>query len=210
MKINRLILGAYETNCYVLRNCEAAKDCLIVDAGLGEGKLIKFLQEHKLNPVALVLTHGHIDHIAGADALRAEFPEIKVYIHKLDAGMLAEPHTNLSAMTGESFSIEPVEFSLEENDVVERAGVKLSVLHTPGHTPGGICLYSKDEEIVFTDDALFADSIGRTDFPNGSMSQLLKSIKEKLFTLPDKTKVYPGHGPITTIAHEKAHNPFLQ
>ena len=210
MKINRLILGAYETNCYVLRNCEAAKDCLIVDAGLGEGKLIKFLQEHKLNPVALVLTHGHIDHIAGADALRAEFPDIKVYIHKLDAGMLAEPHTNLSAMTGESFSIEPVEFSLEENDVVERAGVKLSVLHTPGHTPGGICLYSKDEEIVFTDDALFADSIGRTDFPNGSMSQLLKSIKEKLFTLPDKTKVYPGHGPITTIAHEKAHNPFLQ
>ena len=210
MKINRLILGAYETNCYVLRNCEAAKDCLIVDAGLGEGKLIKFLQEHKLNPVALVLTHGHIDHIAGVDALRAEFPDIKVYIHKLDAGMLAEPHTNLSAMTGESFSIEPVEFSLEENDVVERAGVKLSVLHTPGHTPGGICLYSKDEEIVFTDDALFADSIGRTDFPNGSMSQLLKSIKEKLFTLPDKTKVYPGHGPITTIAHEKAHNPFLQ
>jgi len=210
MKIDRLILGAYETNCYVLRSSEAVKDCLIVDAGLGAGKLIKFLQEHKLNPVALVLTHGHIDHIAGADALRAEFPDIKVYIHKLDAGMLAEPHTNLSAMTGESFSIEPVEFSLEENDVVERAGVKLSVLHTPGHTPGGICLYSKDEEIVFTDDALFADSIGRTDFPNGSMSQLLKSIKEKLFTLPDKTKVYPGHGPITTIAHEKAHNPFLQ
>lgn len=210
MKIDRLILGAYETNCYVLRNCEASKDCLIVDAGLGAGKLTKFLQEHKLNPVALVLTHGHIDHIAGVAALRSQFPDIKVYIHKLDAEMLAEPHTNLSAMTGEFFKIEPAEFSLEENDVVEQAGIKLSVLHTPGHTPGGICLYSKDEAIVFTDDALFADSIGRTDFPNGSMSQLLKSIREKLFILPDETKVYPGHGSITTIAHEKAHNPFLQ
>lgn len=210
MKIDRLILGAYETNCYVLRSSETAKDCLIVDAGLEAGKLIKFLQEHKLNPVAVVLTHGHIDHIAGVDALRAEFPDIKVYIHKLDAGMLAEPHTNLSAMMGEFFKIEPAEFSLEENDVVERAGVKLSVLHTPGHTPGGICLYSKDEAIVFTDDVLFADSIGRTDFPNGDMKQLLKAIREKLFTLPDETRVYPGHGPITSIAHEKAHNPFLQ
>jgi len=210
MKIDRLILGAYETNCYVLRSSETAKDCLIVDAGLGAGKLINFLKEHELNPLALVLTHGHIDHIAGVDALRAEFPDIKVYIHKLDTEMLAEPQTNLSAMTGESFSIEPAEFSLEEQDVIDQAGVKLSVLHTPGHTPGGICLYSKDEAIVFTDDALFADSIGRTDFPNGSMSQLLKSIKEKLYTLPDETKVYPGHGPITTIAHEKAHNPFFE
>jgi hydroxyacylglutathione hydrolase len=210
MKIDRLILGAYETNCYVLRNSETATDCLIVDPGMGASKLIKFLQEHKLNPVAVVLTHGHIDHIAGVPALRDQFPDIKVYIHKLDAGMLAEPYTNLSAMTGEFFKIEPAEFSLEENDMIEQAGVKLRVLHTPGHTPGGICLYSEDEGIIFTDDALFADSIGRTDFPNGSMSQLLKSIKEKLFTLPDKTKVYPGHGPITTIAHEKAHNPFLQ
>ena len=210
MKIDHLILGAYETNCYVLRSSETAKDCLIIDAGLGAGKLIKFLQEHKLNPVALVLTHGHIDHIAGVAALRTEFPDIKVHIHKLDADMLTEPHTNLSAITGEFFSIEPAEFSLEEDDVIEQAGLKLSVFHTPGHTPGGICLYSKDEAIVFTDDALFADSIGRTDFPNGDMKQLLKAIKEKLFTLPDETKVYPGHGPITTIAHEKAHNPFLQ
>jgi len=210
MKIDRLILGAYETNCYVLRNCEAAKDCLIIDAGLGASKLINFLKEHELNPLAVVLTHGHIDHIAGVAALRTEFPDIKVYIHKLDADMLTEPHTNLSAMTGANFSIEPADFSLDEQSIIAQAGVKLSVLHTPGHTPGGICLYSKDEGVVFTDDALFADSIGRTDFPNGSMSQLLKSIREKLFTLPDETKVYPGHGPITTMAHEKAHNPFLQ
>jgi hydroxyacylglutathione hydrolase len=210
MKIECLSLGAFETNCYVLRSDEGAGDCMVVDPGMGAGRLVEFLREHQLNPVAVVLTHGHIDHMAGVAALRDEFTDIKVYIHKLDAGMLAEPHTNLSAMTGEFVSIEPAEFSLEEGEVIELAGVKLSVLHTPGHTPGGICLYSEDEGIVFTDDALFADSIGRTDFPNGSMSQLLKSIREKLFTLPDETKVYPGHGPVTTIAHEKAHNPFLQ
>ncbi|MHC4558474.1 MAG: MBL fold metallo-hydrolase [Planctomycetota bacterium] len=100
MKIDRLILGAYETNCYVLRSSEVAKDCLIVDAGLGAKKLIKFIQENKLNPVSIVLTHGHIDHIEGVAALRAEFPDIKVYIHKLDAEMLTEPHTNLSDSLG--------------------------------------------------------------------------------------------------------------
>jgi glyoxylase-like metal-dependent hydrolase (beta-lactamase superfamily II) len=205
MKIDGLALGAYETNCYVLRSSEAAKDCLIIDAGLG-----KFLQEHKLNPVSLVLTHGHIDHIEGVTGLRAEFPDIKVYIHKLDAEMLTEPHSNLSAMTGAAFTVEPADFFLEEESVIEQADMKLSVLHTPGHTPGGICLYCEDEGIVFTDDTLFADSIGRTDFPNGNTEQLLQSIREKLFTLPDETQVYPGHGPMTTIAHEKQYNPFLR
>ena len=210
MKIDRLILGAYETNCYVLRTSETAQDCLIVDAGLGANKLIRFLQKHKLKPVAIVLTHGHIDHIEGVASLRAEFPDIKVHIHKLDAEMLTEPYTNLSAMTGAAFSVEPADCLLEEQNVIEQADIKLSVLHTPGHTPGGICLYSEDEGIVFTDDALFADSIGRTDFPNGNMEQLLQSIREKLFTLPDETKVYPGHGPVTTIAHEREYNPFLR
>jgi glyoxylase-like metal-dependent hydrolase (beta-lactamase superfamily II) len=218
MKIDRLILGAYETNCYILRSGEAAKDCLIVDTGLEADQLIDFLKEHKLNPVAVVLTHGHIDHIAGVAALRAQFTDInppyvrrvKVYIHKLDAKMLTEAKHNLSTLTGEQFSADPADLFIEDSDVIEQAGVKLQVLHTPGHTPGGICLYSKDEGIVFTDDTLFADSIGRTDFPNGSMSQLLNSIKEKLFTLPDETKVYPGHGPITTIAQEKAHNQFFK
>jgi glyoxylase-like metal-dependent hydrolase (beta-lactamase superfamily II) len=223
MKIDHLILGAYETNCYILRSGEEAKDCLIVDAGLEAGQLIDFLKEHKLNPVAVVLTHGHIDHIAGVAALRAEFADIKVYIHKADAKMLTEAEHNLSALAGLPFSAEPADFVIEAGDVIEQVGIKLQVLHTPGHTPGGVCLYSpapassdtsrgggKDEGIVFTDDTLFADSIGRTDFPNGSMSQLLNSIREKLFTLPDETKVYPGHGPITTIAREKAHNQFFQ
>lgn len=210
MKIDCLALGAYETNCYILRSNETAKDCLIVDAGLGADKLIDFIQEHKLNPVSIILTHGHIDHIEGVAALRAEFPDIKVYIHKLDAEMLTEPYSNLSAMTGAAFVVEPADLLLDEQSVIEEAGIKLSVLHTPGHTPGGICLYSKEDGAVFTDDALFAESIGRTDFPNGNTRQLLNSIREKLFTLPDETKVYPGHGPTSTIAHEKRHNPFLR
>jgi glyoxylase-like metal-dependent hydrolase (beta-lactamase superfamily II) len=217
MKIDCLILGAYQTNCYILRESKAAKDCLIIDAGLQADELVDFLQQHNLNPVAVVLTHGHADHVTGLVALRGRFPHIKVYIHKLDAGMLTGEKDNLSALAGVLSSPGPADFYLEEGDVIEQANIKLDVLHTPGHTPGGICLYSKcrqasltgDEGIVFVDDTLFADSVGRTDIPGGSATQLIKSIKQKLCTLPDETIVYPGHGPQTTMAQEKAHNPFL-
>lgn len=209
MKIDHLILGAYETNCFVLRSTESAEDCLIIDTGLQAGRLVNFLQQNNLNPVAVVLTHGHPDHIAGVAALRQGFPDIKVYIHKLDAQMLKETPLNLELPTGQAAGAGPTGLLLEDQGLIEHAGIKLQVLHTPGHTSGGICLYSESEGIVFTDDTLFADSVGRTDL-GGNMAQLLKSIKEKLFTLPDSTKVYPGHGPETTIAHEKAHNQFLQ
>ena len=210
MKIDHLILGAYETNSYVLRQNDTSRDCLIIDTGLNAGVLIDFLTERKLNPFAIVFTHGHVDHIGGATALRSRFPAMKVYIHKLDAEMLSEPQANLSGMTGMPFRTEPEDVSLTEQDVVKQAEIELLVLHTPGHTPGGISLYSKQDGVAFVGDTLFADSVGRTDFPGGSMPQLISSIKEKLFVLPDETKVYPGHGPATTIAHEKAYNPFIQ
>jgi hydroxyacylglutathione hydrolase len=210
MKIDCLILGEYQTNCYVLRENDSAEDCLIIDAGLGGSKLIDFLKKHKLNPVALILTHGHIDHIAAVTALREHYPKIKVYIHELDAELLTQPEYNLSTLTGAIFNAGRADSLIQDKGVIEQAGLKLEVLHTPGHTPGGICLYSKDEGVVFTNDSLFADSIGRTDFPGGSTAKLLKSIKEKLFTLPEETVVYPGHGPATTIGHEKAHNQFFR
>lgn len=210
MKIERLILGAYQTNCYIMLSNEAAKDCLIIDTGLEADELVDFLQRHNLNPVAAVLTHGHIDHIIGLIALRGRFPNVKVYIHKLDAGMLTGEKDNLSSLAGVSLRCEPADVALEEGNVIELANIKLDVIHTPGHSPGGICLYSKDEGVVFAGDTLFADSVGRTDMPGGNTSQLIKSIKEKLCTLPDETVVYPGHGPATTIAQEKANNPFLQ
>jgi hydroxyacylglutathione hydrolase len=210
MKIEGLVLGSFETNCYVLRDREAAEDCLIIDTGLEAGGLVAFLQENKLNPVAVILTHGHADHITGVAALRKNFSDLKVYIHKLDEEMLTGAQSNLSELAGIRFSSEPADFLIEEGDIIKQAGMKLEVLHTPGHTPGGISLYSKEDGIVFAGDALFAGSVGRTDLPGASTAQLIKSIREKLFTLPDETICYPGHGPATTIAQEKAHNPFLQ
>ena len=212
MKIDSFVLGAYQTNCYILRRSGIAEDCLIVDTGLEAGELIDFLERHKLSPVAVVLTHGHADHVTGLAALCKSYPDIKVYIHKLDAEMLTGPQSDILALAGQlcgtSDTVE-ADFLIEEGSVIEQAGIKLKVLHTPGHTPGGVCLYSKDERIVFVGDTLFADSVGRVDL-GGNMAQLIKSIREKLLTLPDETIVYPGHGPVTTIAEEKAHNPFLQ
>jgi len=211
MKIDTLILGAYQTNCYIIRQSEAVKKCLIIDTGLDSNEPVCFLEENQLSPAAIILTHGHIDHIKGLEALSARYSDIKVYLHKLDAEMLTDAEQNMSALTGVPFSTKPADFVIEQDDIIEQAGVKLKVLHTPGHTPGGICLYCKEHGIVFSGDTLFADSVGRTDLPPyGNMEQLIKSIKDKLLNLPDETIVYPGHGPATTIGHEKACNQYLQ
>ena len=210
MKIDCLILGAYQTNCYILRENEADRDCLIIDTGLEAGELVDFLGRYKLNPLAVVLTHGHADHITGVAALRENFPDIKVYIHKLDGKMLTAAKSNFAVPAVGLFCTVPADVFIEEGDVVEQAGIKLKVLQTPGHTPGGISLYSKADGIIFVGDTLFANSVGRADLPGGNMTQLIKCIKGKLFSLPDETICYPGHGSVTTIREEKAHNPFLQ
>lgn len=210
MKIDRLVLGDIETNCYVVRRDESAVDCLIIDPGFDADSLLGFLTQRKLHPVAIVITHGHADHIAGVALLRQHYPNARLYIHKLDAGMLTNAKANLSILTGGAFTAPAADVLLEDGETVEEAGVSLKVLHTPGHTPGGICLYAEPDGVLFAGDTLFADSVGRTDFPGGDMDQLIGSIHRKLLTLPDSTAVYPGHGMRTTIGREKRANPFLQ
>ena len=209
MKINRLVLGDFQTNCYVVRADEAATDCLIVDTGLDARDMMTFLAQHQLEPVAVILTHGHADHIVGLRDVLRDYPQAKVYIHKLDASLLADPEANLSAFAGLPFTSAPADVLLDEGDLVQEAGVTFQVLHTPGHTPGGICLYAEPEGILFAGDTLFADGVGRTDFPGGDAAQLIDSIRKRLLGLPDETAVYPGHAMRTTIGREKAHNPFL-
>jgi len=210
MKTDRLVLGAFETNSYILRDNETAKDCVIIDTGLGAQPLLGFLESNELRPAALMLTHGHADHIAAVNELRRRYPQMKLYIHKLDAAMLSDPITNLSGLAGLTVTTDPPDVTVEDGDFIEQAQMKFDILHTPGHTPGGICFYARADDAVFVGDTLFAASVGRTDFPGGDFNQLIDSIKRRLFTLPDKTTVYPGHGPATTIAQEKAFNPFVR
>jgi len=209
MTINTIILGDFQTNCYVLRTDAQASECVIIDAGLSPEPLEDFLEENDLTPTAVLLTHGHVDHIAGLNMLRQRWGGIVVAIHADDATMLTNPLRNLSIMTGIPFSSEAAEVVFDKEESIEYAGLQFEVLHTPGHTPGGICLYCPQERIVFAGDALFAGSVGRTDFPGGNHDQLIESIREKLLTLPDDTMVYTGHGPSTTIADEKQANQYL-
>jgi hydroxyacylglutathione hydrolase len=141
MKIDRQVLGEFENNCYIVRSNDSAADCLVIDTALDVRELPAFLDRHKLTPAAVILTHGHIDHIAGVNALRKKFPSILIYIHKLDAEMLGDANGNLSLMAGFSFTAGKADRLIDEGDTIDKAGISLRVIHTPGHTPGGICLY---------------------------------------------------------------------
>lgn len=209
MIIKQLILGDYQTNSYVLRKDSSSTAAVIIDTGLDSAPLLSFLDENDIIPAALILTHGHIDHIKGCSDLRSKYPDIEVYIHNEDAQMLTESEKNLSQMAGEPFVTSKHDHLLNDSDTIDIVGISLKVFHAPGHTQGGICLYSAKDNILFSGDTLFADSVGRTDLPGGSMKKLIEGIKTKLFTLPAETLVYPGHGPSTTIGQEKTYNQYL-
>jgi len=210
MKIDTFMLGDFQTNCYCVRKDDAERNCLIIDPGLEVEPLVQQLQQNEYVLTDILLTHGHADHIGGVEALRQVWPDVRVAIHHDDADMLTDPNLNLSLMAGSMVQARPADLILDSKTrYYEAAGLKFKILHTPGHTPGGICLYAADEHVLFGGDTVFAGSIGRSDFPGGSHEQLIEAIQKKLLILPDETTIYPGHGPATTVGNEKQYNPFL-
>lgn len=202
-------LGPFATNCYVV-SFPGSNDCWIIDASFEPDELIEKVQQDGLKPVGLILTHAHCDHIAGVyDVLRA-FPGLPVALHEAETAWMNNPLLNLSMMTGIPVTGPAPDKVLRGGEELTLAGQPWRVLHTPGHSPGGISLWHEPSNTLFDGDALLAGSIGRTDFPGSDHEQLMRSIREKLYTLPDDTRVYSGHGPSTTIGREKRSNPFAR
>lgn len=206
MRIERFIVGMVGTNCYVVSN-EETSECFLVDPGAYSDKVIAYIREHELKPQAILLTHGHFDHIMGLDGVLREFP-IPVYAQEEEEILLKDASYNASVSYGPAYTFSGASY-IKDGQILELAGMTIRAIHTPGHTIGGCCYYIESEHVLFSGDTLFHDSVGRTDFPTGSQSQLVRSIREKLLGLPEETVVCPGHMSETTIGHEKKYNPFL-
>lgn len=204
MKIQSLVVGPVAANCYLLSD-EGGKG-IVIDPGGDAPAILDTIRKEHITVEAILNTHGHSDHIAANDAVR-NATGAPLYIHAADEHMLTDPRANLSLFMGGNVVSRPAEHHLKEGDILCVGAIALKVLHTPGHSPGGVCFAG--EGVLFSGDTLFADSIGRTDFPGGSLPQLIGVIKEKLMALPDDTVVYAGHGPSTTIGRERQYNPYL-
>jgi glyoxylase-like metal-dependent hydrolase (beta-lactamase superfamily II) len=205
MILETVVVGPLMVNCYIL-GCEATREGFVIDPGGDAEKILAVVAKHDLTILQVINTHGHFDHVGANKAIMDAFG-VGLSIHELDAPMLA--HADITALKyglNAENSPTPTGF-LRDGDSLPFGTCSLKVLHTPGHTLGGCSL--SGEGVVLTGDTLFAESVGRTDFPGGSAAALIKSIREKLLTLPDETIVYPGHGPASTIGHERDHNPYL-
>lgn len=206
IKIESYLVSEFGTNCYFVINNET-KEMLVVDPGDNASMLIDAIEREQIKPVAILLTHGHLDHASAAEALAKEF-QVKIYAHEAEKETLEDSRMNLTAAFGAAKKFRADVF-VKDNEVLELIGCKIKVLFTPGHTPGGCCYYFNEQRILFSGDTLFCESVGRTDFPGGSSAALIRSIREKLLDLPDDVKVYPGHMSQTSIGTEKMYNPFI-
>jgi hydroxyacylglutathione hydrolase len=204
-------LGDFGTNCYIIA-CTETGACAVIDPGSPDPWIRQTLETAGLMPSQILVTHGHLDHIGGIAYVKG-FSGATAAIHGEDAPMLTDAMRNGSAYFGTPVVAPPPDRLLREGDVVTVGDLRFSVLHTPGHTPGGICLYlaptEGDTGHLFAGDTLFAGSVGRTDLAGGDHDALIRSIREKLLPLPPATVVYPGHGPSTAIGDEAEYNPFL-
>lgn len=205
MHIKKIVTGIYAANCYIIHD-GSSKKALVIDPGGSVDEIVRYLKTHELEVEKIVLTHGHVDHIGGADELR-RITGADILIHEQDAYMIRDAARNLSKMTGDKTIRFSEDYTLSDRDLLEIGSLKALVIHTPGHSAGGICL--KIGEVLFSGDTLFKGSIGRTDLHKGSFESLMSSIMDKLMVLPDDTKVYPGHGPWTSIGYERQYNSFV-
>ncbi len=180
----------------------------MIDPAASPSSLMEHIETEGLKIEAILLTHGHFDHTMGLDGFLSEY-NVPVYVHEGDKEIIADPGFNLSSSYTSGFSFSDARY-LHGGETLNFAGYDFEVFHTPGHTPGCCCFYVRQKGVLFSGDTLFANSVGRTDFPGSSMSELVRSIREKLMTLPDETRVYPGHMGETAIGHERVNNPFIQ
>lgn len=205
-KIDSRILGMVGTNCYLLCNMDI-KECVLIDPADSQDEISRMIDESGCSLKGILLTHGHFDHIMAADAIRDKYG-VKVYASCDEKNTLEQPHINLGEAYGLKLSVK-ADVWHKDGEILKLAGFDIEALHTPGHTEGGSCYYVREIGVLFSGDTLFCGSVGRTDFPGGSMSEIVRSIKEKLMVLPDDTKVYPGHGESTSVGYERVNNPFL-
>ena len=207
IKIGRMVLGACQTNCYFVYR-EDCKECIVVDPADQGANIYNALKQNGFEVAGILLTHGHFDHIWGTKDLR-ELSGAMLYALEAERELLQDAHKNVSSQVGRPYTVD-ADVYVKDGEEITLADMPFQVIATPGHTGGGCCYYLKEAGFLISGDTLFQESVGRTDFPTGSMGTLIRSIKEKLFVLPEEISVYPGHGDSTTIGHEKKYNPFCQ
>ncbi|MBW1607179.1 MAG: MBL fold metallo-hydrolase [Deltaproteobacteria bacterium] len=205
MIIKELVVGPLMANCFIC-GCSKTKEAVVIDPGGDANTILLSLADSKLKAKYIINTHGHFDHVS-ANGKMKDATGADILIHPLDAPMLEKLSSNAAFFWVSVENSPPCDQTLEEGDTVSFGDITLKVIHTPGHTPGGISLYTNG--VVFVGDTLFAGSIGRTDFPGGDFNTLISSIKTKLFKMEDDIRVFSGHGPETSIGTEKRHNPFV-
>ena len=206
MIIKNVVVGPLEVNCYII-GCEDTEEAAIIDPGDNADEIISIIEKEGLKPKFIINTHAHFDHIGGVKTIQDYF-DIDFFLHKDDLFLVDNANEQATAFGLKPIPKPEVNKYVNNGEKISLGNKSVTVIHTPGHSPGCVCYYLNNK--VFVGDTLFASSIGRTDLPGGSYETLINSIKEKLFPLGDGTIVYPGHGPSTTIENEKKNNPFLK
>ena len=209
IKINTVHVGMIGTNCYIVYkdNTESLREAIIIDPGDDADKIYDKVEELGVKPVAILLTHGHFDHILAVNQVASKY-NIDIYASEEEKKLLGDAMLNLSGGYRRD-SIVKEYIKICDGQELELANIKIKTILTPGHTGGSMCYYIENEDVLFSGDMLFRESVGRTDFPTGSESQIINSLNNKLMKLEDKVEVYPGHGPATTIGYERVNNMYV-